>query len=244
MSSPELNYLSNTDYYLYSIIPFGQTLLRSYKFNGSFDASFFLLPIFQIFPWSFFSSYYITKNGLELGNGPPPINAYLLIPIITKIILLFLVQLLKSDSLKGDILSVISNIIVLLSIFLMLYLENQNCSDSTANDVMVKTVIIHGLTGLLFFSLFSLFHYIPFVGDFVDIGLDISYNIPYLGPIIKGLVWAYVLLIVDLTMKMYNQQYNKTSCANPMPAGFFNTSIFAICGGMVVYNFYNDFIEA
>ena len=224
----------------YSLIPFGQTLMRVFKYDGSFDAPFLLIPIMQIFPWSLVSSYYISEFGLKKGSESPKINYNILIPIITKILLLFIIPFIGSSGLT----SVIANILLLVAIFIMIKLESNDCTDNNITDIGIKTIIMHGLSGLLFHSLFTLFHYIPLVGDFVDIGLDISYNIPYIGPIIKGLIWSYLLIIVDMTLKMYNKEYNKSTCVNLVQPGYFKIGIFGICSGMVLYTFYEDIVNS
>ena len=217
--------LSFLEILLYGLIPNGPLAMRVLKLNGSLD-KWYLLPL-DVPPFSFIQIY-MAKWGFIKGINnvtAPPIDFFVLIPIIIRFILILLLDLFS----LGGILANIG--IIYLAIFFANLLHTAHaysCSNSNTNIFhLIKKNMGDSAIQLSGGVLATfLIQFIPGV----DEAYDFIQMIPFIGPVCETLLWSCGYIFFYLLGNMYDINFEPNSLCNPKSSTLrFIIGFFALC---------------
>lgn len=173
------------EYFVYGLLPGGELFMRMFKLNGSMDKPYMLFPLFMV-PILGFIPLLMARFGLfEMGKGGNPIDWYVVIPIITKLLSHFFFK--KLSFVKKTIFTVL---LVLSSVILanvLHFLNRDDCKEnkkigSVAFRTIIDSCIEYGSgTATVAFT-----KYIPVIGEVIMAGE----KLPVIGKVFKELLWS------------------------------------------------------
>jgi hypothetical protein len=222
----EMNILEGTIYTLLPLI--GQPLMRIHKFGGSLDKPYLLL--FCIPPFSVIPTLFAAFGLIDKIEGSNPLDIYIIMPAICKLILIFFAVELGSS--RGMLLQ---NLILLGTIMLAnaLHMLTQEYCKNTPNTttgsklgkIFMDSMLEYGLAVLILLGL----KYIPYIGPILNkfkdsegLGGDIYDIISF------GLSVAFAYLIVNMIDVNYVEKTNACNGNISIWRGSISIIIFAI----------------
>ena len=195
--------LSWTRTMILGLIPGGQLYARLFNFGGSMDKLWLLLlaffPPFSLIPMILLKLGWISiKQGSGFIN---PLNKWLLLPIITIIMMPFLLDHvfnLDNDSLLGFLITFVF-IITACSITNIINMRGK-CKTTTFNNVgksVMDAITAYGIATFITWCI----NFIPIIGEII-ISIEM---IPFIGHIIKQSIWILGYIVGLFLLDSFNQ---------------------------------------
>ena len=195
--------LSWTRTMILGLIPGGQLYARLFNFGGSMDKLWLLLlaffPPFSLIPMILLKLGWISiKQGSGFIN---PLNKWLLLPIITIIMMPFLLDHvfnLDNDSLLGFLITFVF-IITACSITNIINMRGK-CKTTTFNNVgksLMDAITAYGIATFITWCI----NFIPIIGEII-ISIEM---IPFIGHIIKQSIWILGYIVGLFLLDSFNQ---------------------------------------
>lgn len=191
---------------IYSLLPFGQILMRKQYLKGSIDKIWLFFPIFFVFPFSLLPTilikYSIVKVAKE-GDTTLPIDTIMILPILTKLLLPFIFSyFIEEESKLLDILTLI--LLPFLTVFIAhLKRRYDKCNKVITKDSVVKalidSVIVHGVSDIMVQIISIILQTLP------------STKRPFLvikfisGSLFDNIVWVFGFIGVYIIVNIFNQ---------------------------------------
>ena len=130
-----------------------QLFFRIYKFNGSLDRWWMLLPIFWFPPLSIIPAYYISRNKIKQGDSKLEFFDLKTIIAFSGVFIALLLRIFTRDV----TVNIISQIIPLVSLFIAYYMRDcKRCIDDTGNRK--KQISKAGFSSILALSISIIMH--------------------------------------------------------------------------------------
>ena len=204
---------------LYGGIPMiGQLMLRIDKLGGSLDHPWLLFPLFLIPPFSFIPVLMAKFGFIKNTNSGKPYDFFMWIPVIFRIILIFILTALGEP---GGIFLKTGLILASLFVTNLLHAQNQpRCKDVpfdfVKNSIKLSADSMIQYSSGVLANLMVLF--IPILGQIIG-GLDIV-GIPYVSDIIDTVIWSIGMIAGYILTNMYDANYSTTDiiCNGKIPS--------------------------
>ncbi len=189
---------------IYGLVPvLGQFLLRANKLGGSLDQPWLLFPLFLIPPFSFIPVLMAKFGFIKNTNGGNPLDLFSLIPIIFRIILIFVLQHFNINNM------IIQTSLIIVSLIVMNLLHANNvprCKGVSKNigGQMIKAsfdsmaMYAAGILGTFLIT------FIPFVGEIFQVINGLGGTI---GEISHTLVWGVGIVAAYIFVNMFDSTY-------------------------------------
>ena len=190
----------------YGIMPMGQLLMRLTKFNGSLDKWYLLFPLLLIPPFSFIPVIFAKLGFIKKSPGGPPLDIYVLIPIIFRFILiLFIKQVAELGSFMLQVGLVFG---ALLATNILRHYTARKCTNTNLISTIKK-----GAFDSMFEYAFGvmttfLVMFIPFIGQILEFVLTIP--IPYITQIVESMIWGLGFAGGYMMVNMFDNNFEKT----------------------------------
>jgi hypothetical protein len=201
---------------LYSFLPLGQIFLRINELGGSLSQWFWLLPPFLIPPFSFLSILAAKFGWIKPINNTTssPLDWFILIPIVIKIILSQLITIINF----GDYLL---NITILILTLILTNLLHRNvdykCNvDPNANSKNITkkslfdSMLQYAVGNLCTFGVPLLLALIPGLEE-----IDLLFQVPVIGPILNSIIWIFGASAMYLLGNMIDINFENKQLCNP-----------------------------
>lgn len=190
--------------FLYGLMPMGQILMRILKFNGSLDKPYLLFPLLLIPPFSFIPAIFGYLGWIKPSKSTtPPIDIYVLIPIIARFIFIIFVNQIANFS------SFMLQVGVVFGALLITNLIRQFTSRECKTTNLFGKVIKGSFDSMIQYAFgvmtTFLIMFIPFIGQIL--GLVMNLSIPYISQIIESLIWGLGLAGGYLLVNMYDSNF-------------------------------------
>jgi len=191
---------------LYGIMPMGQLLMRLIKYNGSLDKLYLLFPLFLIPPFSFIPVIFAKLGWIKKSaDSVPPIDIYVLIPIIFRFILiLFIKQVAEFGSFFLQVGLVLG---ALIGTNVLRHYHARKCD----NISIIGSITKGSFDSMLEYSFgvmtTFLVMFIPFIGEILEFILTIP--IPYVSQIVESLIWGFGFAGGYLMVNMFDANFDK-----------------------------------
>ncbi len=186
--------------FLYGLMPMGQILMRILKFNGSLDKPYLLFPLLLIPPFSFIPAIFGYLGWIEPSKSTtPPIDIYVLIPIIARFIFIIFVNQI------ADFSSFMLQVGVVFGALLVTNLIRQYTSRECKTINIIKGSFDSMIQYAFGVMTTFLIMFIPFIGQIL--GFAMNSSIPYISQIIESLIWGLGLAGGYLLVNMYDSNY-------------------------------------
>ncbi len=228
---------------MYGLIPgFGQLLMRVDKFGGSLDKPYLLFPLLLFPPFSFIPVLLAKFGFLKKENGENIIDAYILIPIIFRFILIFIMAQLGSP---GGL--ALQAALVFAAIFLTNFihaLTEDRCKVIKANfgtklvKEMSDSMLEYAFAILVLFST----EFIPIVGELLEGLRDIPFPVfGKISSVIDTTIWSIGLVVGYMIMNMVDVNYYSPNeaCSGKIGAVRIIISIIAFAAA-IFYQFHGQ----
>jgi hypothetical protein len=185
------------------LIPGGQLYARLFNFGGSMDKLWLLLPAFFP-PFSLIPMILLKLGWISIKQGSGfinPLNKWLLLPIITIIMMPFLLDHvfnLDNDSLLGFLITFVF-IITACSITNIINMRGK-CKTTTFNNVgksVMDAITAYGIATFITWCI----NFIPIIGEII-ISIEM---IPFIGHIIKQSIWILGYIVGLFLLDSFNQ---------------------------------------
>ena len=195
--------LSWTRTMILGLIPGGQLYARLFNFGGSMDKLWLLLPAFFP-PFSLIPMILLKLGWISIKQGSGfinPLNKWLLLPIITIIMMPFLLDHvfnLDNDSLLGFLITFVF-IITACSITNIINMRGK-CKTTTFNNVgksVMDAITAYGIATFITWCI----NFIPIIGEII-ISIEM---IPFIGHIIKQSIWILGYIVGLFLLDSFNQ---------------------------------------
>lgn len=203
--------LSWTQVLILGLVPLGQLYARVKIFNGSLDKWWLMFPLLVFPPFSFIPLIMMKYGFVANGTGSTPIDNFMVIPIIAKLIIPFILPFVIDED-SSILYTIVSFILQLLTVMAAnLMRRKDNCKEITTNSVgkaSIDSTIAIAMGELTSFAI----GFIPFIGMFVSI----LKGIPFIGGLVDSLVWSIGFAGTYVVINMFNQHPNINKfCVTP-----------------------------
>jgi len=221
---------------IYTIVPFGQLIMRVQKYGSSLDKPYLLFPLFLIPPFSIIPVLFAKFGLLHKSNIKNIIDIYILIPIIFRFILIVIFGLGLFRSFSSPLLQAILVLISLISINLYRTSLDDNCvkNEAPIENKIIKQVADSMAQYSIGLLTISLVYFIPFF----NILLSLTGAIPFpiignLGTIMNATFWSIGLAGGYVIVHMYDAYINNKdeTCSTKIDSlrTIISVIAFAIC---------------
>jgi len=193
------------------LVPLGQLYARVNIFNGSLDKWWLMFPLLLFPPLSFIPLIMMKFGLVKNGNGSKPVDNFMLIPIIAKLIIPFILPFIinEDSSLLFTIVSFVLQLITVMTANLIR--RKDNCKEITTNSVGkagVDSIIAIAAGEITSFAI----GFVPLIGIFISM----LKNLPVIGGIVDSLVWSVGFAGAYVLINMFNQDPNINKlCSSP-----------------------------
>jgi len=203
--------LSWTQVLILGLVPLGQLYARVKLFNGSLDKWWLMFPLLVFPPLSFIPLMMMKFGFVANGTGSTPIDNFMVIPIIAKLIIPFILPFVIDED-SSVLYTIVSFILQLLTVMAAnLIRRKDNCKEITTNSVgkaSIDSTIAIAMGELTSFAI----GFIPLIGMLVSI----LKGIPLIGGIVDSLVWSIGFAGTYVVINMFNQHPNINKfCVTP-----------------------------
>jgi hypothetical protein len=216
---------------LYTLLPvIGQPLMRINKFGGSLDKPYLFFPLLLIPPFSAIPTLFAYFGLIDKIEDSNPLDIYIIIPTICKLILIFFAIELGSS--RGMLLQ---NLILLGAIMLtnaLHMLTQAYCKDipatttgSKLGKIFMDSMLQYGLGVLLLLAL----NYIPYIGSILNKFKDTEGILGDIYDIVSfGISVAFAYIIVNMIDVNYIEKTDACNGNISVLRGSISIIIFAI----------------
>jgi len=193
------------------LVPLGQLYARVNIFNGSLDKWWLMFPLLLFPPLSFIPLIMMKFGLVKNGNGSKPVDNFMLIPIIAKLIIPFILPFIinEDSSLLFTIVSFVLQLITVMTANLIR--RKDNCKEITTDSVGkagVDSIIAIAAGEITSFAI----GFVPLIGIFISM----LKNLPVIGGIVDSLVWSVGFAGAYVLINMFNQDPNINKlCSSP-----------------------------
>lgn len=203
--------LSWTQVLILGLVPLGQLYARVKLLNGSLDKWWLMFPLLVIPPLSFIPLIMMKFGFVANGTGSTPIDYFMVIPIIAKLIIPFILPFVIDED-SSILYTIVSFILQLLTVMAAnLMRRKDNCKEITNNSIgkaSIDSTIAIAMGELTSFAI----EFIPFAGMFISI----LKAMPLIGGITDSLVWSIGFAGTYVVINMFNQHPNVNKfCVTP-----------------------------
>ena len=192
--------LDTKDVIILGLLPLGQLWARIFKYNGSLDHKWSMLPFFMVPPLQFIPIFMMKFGMFKKGKGGKPYDWGMIIPIIAKIFISIFAE--RFDFPMWVIIEVILNFITIAIPYFMR--TNKLCKNLNKDNMMntvTQTAITQAAVNLFTF----LIGFVPLVG----IMFSLVEMIPYIGPLLP---WTIGYGTSYIVLNMLNGNESKLFC--------------------------------
>ena len=176
--------------FFFSIIPLGQLYVRIFYLKGSLDSKWALLPFFMIPPLQFIPLIMMKMGLVKKGKGGKPYDNYMLIPIMLKMMMVFILTGIPSP--YYQILDLVIEFILIITPFLIR--ASSNCGQLTFESLFNSFSNTTTLQIAIIIFSFAL-KFVPFIGIF----FRITENIPVFGKLFPWIIcYSAGYLIINM----------------------------------------------
>lgn len=193
------------------LVPLGQLYARVNIFNGSLDKWWLMFPLLLFPPLSFIPLIMMKFGLIKDGTGSKPIDNFMLIPIIAKLIIPFILPFIinEDSSLLFTIVSFVLQLITVMTANLIRRKENcKEISTDSVGKAGVDSIIAIAAGEITSFAI----GFIPLIGMFISM----LKNLPVIGGVIDSLVWSVGFAGTYVLINMFNQDPNINKlCSSP-----------------------------
>jgi len=208
-SLKDVNKLSWKQVFIFGLLPLGQLYARVNIFNGSLDKWWMMFPLLLFPPFSFIPLIMMKFGAIKDGNGSKPVDNFMLIPIITKLIIPFILPLIINEDSKF-LFTIVSFILQLITTMTAnLIRRKNNCNKITNNSIGkagVDSLISIAAGEITSFGI----EFVPIFGMFVSSLKEL----PFIGAAIDSLVWSVGFSGAYVLINMFNQNPNINNFCN------------------------------
>lgn len=179
--------LSTKEILMLGFIPMGQLWARIFKFNGSLDHKWSMLPFFMVPPFQFIPIIMMKLGMFKKGKGGKPYDWYMLIPILARIFITIFAE--NYDFPMWVIIDVVLNFVTLLIPYLI---RTYNLCNKVETENILNT-LTQAATTQAAVNLFTfLIGFVPFIG----LVFTMVEMIPYVGPLLPWTIGYSTFYIV------------------------------------------------
>ena len=193
------------------LVPLGQLYARVNIFNGSLDKWWLMFPLLLFPPLSFIPLIMMKFGLIKDGTGSKPIDNFMLIPIIAKLIIPFILPFIinENSSLLFTIVSFVLQLITVMTANLIRRKENcKEISTDSVGKAGVDSIIAIAAGEITSFAI----GFIPLIGMFISM----LKNLPVIGGVVDSLVWSVGFAGAYVLINMFNQDPNINKlCSSP-----------------------------
>lgn len=191
---------------IFGIVPLGQLYLRINQLNGSLDKKWLLFPLFMFPPFQLIATIMMKFGYVKKGKGGKPYDLYILIPLITKIILSYLLSYLADEyDLSTSIIVLIDVVVGLLASLIPLYIRTKKTCKRFNKENFINTFS----QGSMVEAVAEIFSwgagFIPILGMIISI-LEF---IPVIGQVIP---WGIAYATAYIVLNMVNNEDPNSFC--------------------------------
>jgi hypothetical protein len=191
------------------LVPLGQLYARVNIFNGSLDKWWLMFPLLLFPPLSFIPLIMMKFGLVKNGNGSKPVDNFMLIPIIAKLIIPFVLPFVIDED-SSVLFTIVSFILQLITAMTAnLIRRNKNCNKITYDSVGkagVDSIIAIGAGEITSFAI----EFVPLIGMFISL----LKNLPLVGGVVDSLVWSVGFAGAYVLINMFNQDPNLNKLCN------------------------------
>ena len=219
---------------IFGIIPLGQLYLRIFKLNGSLDKKWLLFPLFMFPPFQLLATIMMKFGYVKNGRGGKPYDYFIFIPIITKIILSYVLSYLEDEyDLSTSLIVLIDLIVTLLACLIPFYIR----TIKTCNKFTIENFWNAFSQGSFVQTVSEIFTwgagYIPVLGFIITL-LE---KIPVVGPLIP---WSISYSTGYIVFNMLNNDDPKSFCLKSNYKFFFSFIAILITTGVKYVEHFMD----
>lgn len=206
-----VNKISWLQVLLFSFIPLGQLIVRIFYLNGSLDKLWLMFPILLIPPFSLIPLLLIKFGFVQDGKGSDPIDKIMLLPLIARIVTLFV---LNSMGINGPLIFILINLLINLSTIIIANITRRyyNCEkEGVTMDSVGKAVIDSTIAYAISEATPLIISYLPFIGVvYRFLGL-FTQNGNIIDVIFSNMGFAVAYILIN----MFNQDDINQFCSTP-----------------------------
>ena len=192
--------LDTKDVIILGLLPLGQLWARIFKYNGSLDHKWAMLPFFMIPPLQFIPIFMMKFGMFKKGKGGKPYDWAMLIPIIARVLIPMF-----AERFDFPIWIIVDIVLSLLAIAIPYFIRTSKlCKEFNKDNLMntiTQTVITQGAVNLFTF----LVGFVPIVG----LMFTLIEMIPYVGPVLP---WSIGYITTYIVINMINGDQQKLLC--------------------------------
>ena len=196
---------------LFSLLPFGQLLARALYLKGSIDKLWLMLPMLQLPPFSIISMLLIKFGFVQDGKGTDPIDKIMWLPLIARIVTLFVLNSMEIDS---PLIFILINLLInlLTNIIANITRRYYNCiAEGITIDSIGKAIIDSTIAYAISEATPIVISFIPYIGAAYQLlgSLTGSENIT------DGLFSNMGFAVAYILINMFNQDDINDFCSTP-----------------------------
>jgi hypothetical protein len=226
---------------IYTILPFGQLLMRLNKFGGSLDKPYLLLPFFLIPPFSIIPVVMAKFGLLKKTKIENIIDIYILIPIIFRFILIFTMAFIGNFG--GPLLQVGLVLISLIAVNMYRSSVDDTCKNNNApfENKIIKQVADSMAEYSIGILTVAMIYFIPFINIFLDLIGSIPFPIiGNIGKVMNTVFWSIGLTGGYIIVHMYDLNFNSPTDACSSKIDSLRTIISIIAFAISIFIFRKD----
>ena len=209
---------------LFSFIPLGQLIVRIFYLNGSLDKLWLMFPILLMPPFSFIPLLLIKFGFVQDGKGSDPIDKIMLLPLIARIVTLFV---LNSMGINDPLVFILINLLINLSTIIIANITRRyyNCEkEGVTMDSVGKAVIDSTIAYAISEASPIIISYLPFIGVVYKIIGLFTENGNILDILFSNMGFAVSYILIN----MFNQDDIDRFCSTPFSGNFVDKIAFFI----------------
>ena len=209
---------------LFSFIPLGQLIVRIFYLNGSLDKLWLMFPILLMPPFSFIPLLLIKFGFVQDGKGSDPIDKIMLLPLIARIVTLFV---LNKMGINDPLMFILINLLINLSTIIIANITRRyyNCEkEGVTMDSVGKAVIDSTIAYAISEATPIIISYLPFIGVAYKILGLFTQNGNIIDVIFSNMGFAISYILIN----MFNQDNINQFCSTPFSGNFVDKIAFFI----------------
>jgi hypothetical protein len=233
--------MSLVDMGVYTIVPFGQLIMRLNKFGGSLDKPYLLLPFFFFPPFSIIPVLMAKFGMLKKSKIENIIDIYIVIPIIFRFILIFTMALIGNFG--GPLLQISLILISLIAINMYRSSINDTCkkNDAPITNKIIKNVADSMAEYSIGILTVAMIYFIPFINIFLDLIGSIPFPIiGNIGKVMNATFWSIGLVAGYVIVHMYDATFSSETDACSSKIYSLRTIISVIAFAISIFIFRKD----
>tara|TARA_B100001287_G_C22651780_1_gene515581 strand:+ start:80 stop:745 length:666 start_codon:yes stop_codon:yes gene_type:complete len=194
--------LSTKEIILLGLIPMGQLWARIFKYNGSLDHKWALMPFFMLPPLSFIPILMMKFGMFKKGKGGKPYDIYMLIPILARIFISMFAE--NYDFPMWVIIEITLNLLTIgIPYFIRTYKLCNGFNGNNLLNTFGQTAITQASVNIFTFAI----GFVPYVGMM----FTLIEMIPVVGPLLP---WSIGYVTTYVVVNMINGDSSKLLCSD------------------------------